>query len=138
MMKEDWDKAVADSKKLLGPKGTIPHGKMAVAIKSGLDFNTALGHFLTARDALTKKVEDLENMLSKVENNLKSAKNEVIDSDYNLDTKIPDDKKKVDAATKVLQAFFDKWSKTADDYGSKLDNLDDYLDHFEKFKPAKL
>jgi len=53
----------------------------------------------------------------------------VIDDDYELNPKNPDEKKKIEAAKKVLDQYFWSWCGVMSRIADEMDDLDRYLDH---------
>jgi hypothetical protein len=136
-LQEDWNKTLADAKKVLGNSAKIPTGKMAVVFKSVQDAQTIAPGITAARDAFSKKILDMQNVYSKVKNALREASNEVSDDDYDLDEKKPEDKKKIDQAEAIFKKFFDSSAQKIDNYIKMLDEIDKHMEHARKFTVTK-
>jgi hypothetical protein len=129
-----WDKAVADAKKILGPSAKIPDKKMDVVFKAAEDANKAWDGLGTLRDGMKKKILDVENLDSKVGNSLQSVSDEFDDEEFGLDSKKPDDKKKIDQAQAIFSKFFKDAEKIFDENNKNLDELNKHLIDIVKYK----
>jgi hypothetical protein len=131
-----WDKALADAKKVLGNSAKVSDKRMQVTISSAVDANKLWDAFNAMREAMKKKLLDLQNAESKVKNSLVQADDEISDDDYGLDPKKPDDKKKIDQAQAIFSKFFKEKQKNMDDNIKNLDELDKHLMDIQKYKRA--
>jgi hypothetical protein len=132
----DWDKALADAKKVLGSSAKVSDKRMQGVIKDAQDANKVWDAFDAMREAMKKKLLDLQNAESKVKNGLVQADDELTDGDYGLDPKKPDDKKKIDQAQAIFTKFFKEKEKNMDDNVKNLDELDKHLMNIKKYRRA--
>jgi len=112
----DWNKTLADAKKILGSRAVIPENKMSVVQKNRADANKFVPEINTMREALEKKILQWQNVISKSRNSLDAADDEISDATYGLDPKKPDDKKKIDQAEALFTKFFKSVEQEYDDY----------------------
>jgi hypothetical protein len=129
-----WDKTLADAKKILGASAKVNINKMQGALKDGLEINKAWTSFDSMLEGVKKKLLEVQNVSAKSKNSLRQAADELCDDDYGLDTKKPDDKKKVDQAQAVFNKFFQAAQKNLDDQIKTLDQLDKELISLAKHK----
>jgi hypothetical protein len=131
-----WNKTVADAKKILGNNVKIPEASMHKTIQISVESDKVWATLTALREALKKKILEQKNADSRVTNSLRQAYDEVYESDFGLDEKKPEDKKKLDAAQAVFDKFFKQvegvWKQNADD----LDQLDMHLMNLAKYKRA--
>lgn len=137
-LQEDWNKTVADAKKVLGNTAKIPTGRMATVFKTVHDVEATGPGIVQARDAFAKKILDMQNGWTRVKNALREAKNQVADDDYGLSEKNPADKKKIDQAEALFVKFFNSVMGDIDDYVKNLDEIDKHMEHARKFKATKV
>jgi len=133
-----WKTSTADARKILGSRGDIPAGRISQFFKFRKDMEQVIAAFAKSKVDLGNRLLDLQNSVSKLQNALKDARIEVTRDDYDLDPKNPDDKKKIDAASKVLDRFFVAGATGLSEFTRQLDSLEDHLDHMEKYKAAKV
>jgi hypothetical protein len=131
---DDWNKTLADAKKTLGTSAKIPEAKMQNVLQKVKEGNKLGPAFATARDALEKKIEDLQDAGSKIKNALSLANAELSKNNFGLDPKKPDDKKKIDAAQKAFSQFFQDSGKEIDDIISKTNELDKHMEQLSDYK----
>jgi hypothetical protein len=98
--------ALADAKKVLGNSAKVSDKSMQVVIGAAVDFSKLWDAFNAMREAMKKKLLDLQNAESKVKNSLVQADDELTEDNYGLDPKKPDDKKKIDQAQAIFTKFF--------------------------------
>ena len=110
---------------------------MSVALKGEQDADKVAGHFAASRDAFSKQILAFENAWSKVKNQLGQADDEVDDSDYGLDSKKPDEKKKIDLADAIFSKFFQDAEKKIDEYIKALGEVDRHMQHLKKYTITK-
>jgi predicted nucleotide-binding protein len=129
-----WDKAMADAKKVLGNSAKIPDKKMDGAFKAADEASKAWDGLGTLRDGMKKKILEVQNVGSKVENALKQAQDEFDDSGFGLDDSQPDDKKKIALAQAIFDKFFDQARQNQKDNNTNLDELDKHLIDIKKYR----
>jgi len=127
-LQDDWNKATADAKKVLGSNANIPNGRMSDALKAMQDFHSVGRGFKSARDALDKSITEMQKAISKVQSALNEADKEVTAAKYHLDPKKPDDKKKIDQADVIFEKFFSQWTKLAGEHIKFLDDIEKHVD----------
>jgi len=127
-----WKASVSEARRILGNRGNIPAYKVTVLLKSRHDMDENVKAFARAKVDLEKKLLDLQNGVSKTQNASKDARSEVTQDNYDLDPKNPDDKKKIEAARKVLDKFFAGLATGLSELTKDLDELERSLDHFGK------
>jgi hypothetical protein len=125
------------AKKALGSSAVIPMGKMSAALKNVADGNKLVPGFTAAREALEKKILELQNAGSKIKNSLAQADDQISDDDYSLDPKKPDDKKKIDQAQAIFSKFFKSAEDEIDDIIKVTDELDKHVIQLKKYKGPK-
>jgi len=136
MAVSDWDKAVADAKKILGNSAKIPTARLQAADKKTEDALKSWQKFQATREILKKQLLEMQDEFSKVKNALVQAEDEIDDEDFGLDEKKPDDKKKIDQALAIFKKYFAGTEKTMDDNNKKLDGLDKHLVNLAKYKSS--
>ena len=78
----DWNKTLADAKKILGSRAVIPENKMSVVQKNRADANKFVPEINTMRETLEKKILQWQNAISKSRNSLDAADDEISDATY--------------------------------------------------------
>jgi hypothetical protein len=112
----DWNKSLADAKKILGNSAKIPVDTMSVVQKNMDDANKFCPEITTMREALEKKVLAWQNAVKKIGTSLDAAEDHICGCGYKLDPKKPDDKKKMDQADALFTEFFKSHEKRGVDY----------------------
>jgi predicted nucleotide-binding protein len=130
----DWTKALADAKKVLGNTAVVPTQKMAAVVKSSEDAAKLIPALQAARELMEKKILEIQNAGAKVKNALEQADDEISDSDYKLDSKKPDDKKKVDQAQAIFTKYFAGAQKDIDDFLKIFSDLDRHIIQLKNYK----
>ncbi|HEX3745359.1 MAG TPA: hypothetical protein VHW09_15555 [Bryobacteraceae bacterium] len=102
-----WDKAIGDAKKVLGNSAKINDKRMQAVTKDAIEASKLWDALGVMRDAMKKKVFEIENADSKVKNGLSQAYDEITGDDFGLDDSKPEDKKKIVQATAIFDKFFD-------------------------------
>ena len=136
-IEDTWKSARTNAEKILGKQGHVPDYKISNVFKSVREMNVAYMALGASKQEFGKKLFDLQNSVSKAQNALKDARYEVTDDDYDLNPKNPDDKKKIEAAKKVLDQYFGSWCGVMSHIAGEMADLERYLDHIGKFKLAK-
>jgi len=136
-LQDRWNQVVADGKKILGNNAKIPTGKMSAALRADQETDKAFNDFAAARKAFSEKILGMQNAYSKVKNALGQADDELDGSDYGLDSKKPDEKKKIDQADALFSKFFADMEGKIDDYLKQLGEVDKHMEHVTKYKIIK-
>jgi len=131
---DEWNKTLANAKRILGNGATIPVGKMTMVIKNVAEGNKFIPGVEAARDALEKRVLDMQNAGSRIKNSLALADDEISDFDYGLDPKKPDDKKKIDQAQALFTKFFQNSEREIDDFIKSTNELNKHVIQLDKYK----
>lgn len=125
------------AKKLIGNSGKMPkprvdpRGAIATANKAAQAFKAGIAN-------LEKQVLDLQNGYSQYRNSLKQYSDIVDGSDFGLDEKKPDDKKKIDSARGAMQKGLKQRIDDADGYVSMLSKLDQIITNLHRLDQIKL
>ncbi|HUB81276.1 MAG TPA: hypothetical protein VMB03_20890 [Bryobacteraceae bacterium] len=136
-LQERWNQAVADARKILGNNAKIPNGKMSVALRADNDTDKVFADYAKARDEFSKKILAMQDAYSRVKNALGQADDEVDDSDYGMDNKKPDEKKKIDQADALFSKFFADMEGRLDNYLKQLGEVNRHMEHVTKYKITK-
>jgi hypothetical protein len=134
MTEGDWKKALGEAKNALGKDGDVPIKRMAAVFKAESDYVSLFNGFNATREALEKKLLEMQNALSKVKNTMVQAEDEITASSYGLDEKKPDEKKKVDKAQAALEKYFDDAKGDVDIRIKNADELDKHLIQIARYK----
>jgi hypothetical protein len=134
MAKPNWDKTLADAKKILGKDAKIPLRKMPTVQKEVTDLNKHQPSFAAARDAFEKQILEYQDAFSRLKNALVQADNDISDDDYGLDPKKPDDKKKIDQAQALFKGYFKDMEDEVDDEIKVMNEVDKHIDNARKYK----
>jgi hypothetical protein len=128
-----WGDAKADAMKILGDKAKIPEPKVKMA-KIGADFAKADKEYDAAVDVLQSKILAFQNSNSAAKNAGKQYEDLISKSDFGLDQKDDDDKKKIEKARKVLTDYLDSVLEIYDDNIKNLDELDKHSMAISKYE----
>jgi len=131
-----WRDTLAAAQKIIGKDGKLPRP----AVDPGTTFpvvNKGFEAFDVSRSDLEKKLVGLEDALSKAKHALQQYYDMVDGEDFGLDTKDPEDKKKIDAAVKLLLGFMKEQQTNADVHLDRLSKLDRVLVDLRRFDALK-
>jgi exonuclease VII small subunit len=127
-------KSVSDqAQKILGDKARIPKISPAI-LKANKDSDTAFSKFQTIVKQLESAILDLQNAGSAVYNSAKQFSEQISKSDFDMDTKADDYKKKRADAQKLFDIFFKDSLKDLQSGIKDLDELDQHLMDLKGYK----
>lgn len=112
----------------------VPLGKIQATLKTVDEGNKVAQGTNASREALEKKIVEFQTAASKIEHSLDAANDELSDDDYGLDSKKPDDKKKIDQAQAIFKKFYERSSKEITDLIKTTDELNKHIIQMQKYK----
>ena len=128
-----WDDATAKAQKILGDDAKLP--KLSAKVTSAQDkLNESSKVFVTARDACSEKLGDLDDNITSFENALQHFRAEIEGNNFELDPK--KDAKKIKQAKAILFGLLDSEIKSRRNDDKSLDELDRHLVLLRKYKPS--
>jgi peptidoglycan hydrolase CwlO-like protein len=133
---KSWSEAKPAAMKILGDKAKLPEPKANFG-KIFADFKVADKEYDAAVDVLQDKILNLQNTMSAAKNVLQQLEDKVMSSDFGLDPKDKEDKKKIDDAKKLLNDYFTEQIGNADDNIKNLDDLDKHTMGLSKYASEK-
>jgi hypothetical protein len=113
-IEENWNKTLADAKKILGNNAKIPVDKMSVVLKDLADANKASDEFDALLAPIQKKLAEWRAAVAKTKTSMVAADGQISNDHYALDPKKPDDKKKIDQAKALFTKFFKSTEESLD------------------------
>ena len=129
----DYSDAKTAAMKILGDKAKIPELKGNMP-KIKADSAKAEKEYRAAVDVLQSKILAMQDAMSSWKNALKQSQDLISKSDFGLDEKDNDDKKKIQQAQKVLDDSLDEGMETCDANIKNLDELDKHSMSISKYK----
>ncbi|HUB83501.1 MAG TPA: hypothetical protein VMB03_32100 [Bryobacteraceae bacterium] len=129
-----WNKAVADAKRVLGNSAKIPTKRVDDVLKDAVIAHKAFDGLDVLREQMKKKILEVQTADSRVDNGLGLAADEMDDEDFGLDSKKPDDKKKIDQAHQIFANFFKIAQKNFEDDAKNLRELNKHLIDIASYK----
>ena len=129
----NWAEAKAAAMKILGDKAKIPEPKVTIS-KFRADMDKADKEYDAAVDVLQNKILALQNMSSSMKNVIKQYQDLISRSNFGLDPKDDDDKKKIGEAQDVLDGYLDVQMDNLDTNIKNLDELDKHTMGISKYQ----
>jgi hypothetical protein len=127
------DEAIAQAKKILGEKASIPKPKIN-RDKLSKDWQVAFSNFDKARNDIESKLVALENTLSAYSNANKQYAALLEKEDFGLNSKSPDDAKKIKKAREVFATYFASKQTLIDKDMKSFDELDKHIIQLTKYE----
>jgi hypothetical protein len=137
-LQDYWNHTLAQANKALGSKGSVPITRMLTALGRAKELDPLNADFEKGVDALANKLCDLQDGLTKVNGALDQAQNEIQGSDFGLNPKDPNDKKRIAQADAIFKTFFATAEKISSNSVQKLSDLDKHMEHLDKYKSTKI
>ena len=124
-----------EAQKVLGKNGKLPKPTIDPA-SVGPAWSKAMASWGTSKDNLHKCMRELANEEDRYKALLREYLRLVTDSDFGLDPRKPDDKKKIDGARQIMKKGLDVWIRSMDSNACMVDSLNDAIkklqDQFSK------
>jgi hypothetical protein len=134
-MAENWNGADKEAMKVLGEKAKLPKWPSTIdKAKTGEDKTYA--EFDKVRQELKKKLVTEQDAVEKLKDALSQFQDEVEGANFGLDPKNKDDKKKIDAARKILSGKLQQYMDVRDDDFKHLKELDKHLVNISDYQPS--
>ncbi len=130
------DEAKAAAMKILGDKAKIPEPKVKFS-KLNTEFAKATKEYDASVDVLQSKILALQDINSSAKNAIKQYADLISKSNFGLDSKDDDDKKKIKDAQKVLDDFLEGAITARDTDIKNLDELDKHSMAISQYEPEK-
>jgi hypothetical protein len=128
-----WKSMLAAAQQALGKDGKLP--KPAVdPLPSVILANKAWDAFRTTRTDLEKKLVEVQDRHSQAKHALQQYADLIDGDDFGLDEKKPDDKKRIDAASKVIVPWLNENQAAADEMLALMAKLDRVLTDLQRLK----
>ena len=128
-----WQEAKATALKILGDKAKIPDPK-ANLTKFNADIAKADKEYDAAVNVLEAKILTLQNTNSAWKNAVKQFSDQISKSNFGLDEKGADDKKKIKQAQDILTDYLDSQMAIADANVKNLEELDKHTMAISKYE----
>jgi len=130
---KNWNDAKAQALKILGDKAKIPEPK-ANMTKLMADVEKADKEYDASVDVLQAKILALQNANDAWKNGVKQFNDLIGKSDFGLDSKDADDKKKIQQAQDVMTDYLESQMDMADTNDKNLDELDKHSMAISKYQ----
>jgi hypothetical protein len=124
----------AQAQKLLGDKAKVPKTVSPAILKANKESAAAYAKYDAAVKQLERAILAWQNAGSAVYNGAKQFSEQIEKSDFDMDTKADDYKKKRADAQKLFDKFFDGALKDLQDGIKELDELDKHLMDLKGYK----
>ena len=131
-----WDDANKQAMKILGNKAKIPQPKPGVT-KSAESVAKTMKEYDKAVSVLQDKIVELQDTYSSWGHAIKQFTDQIEKSDFGLDGKSADDKKKIKDATDILTDYLEAQVANLDVNNKNLDELDKHTMSLSKYKPKE-
>jgi hypothetical protein len=128
----NWEQAKSNAMTILGSKAKIPDPKISIA-KLKTDFDKGDKEFDAARDALTTKLVNLQNISLSMKNVIKQYQSQLSNSDFGLAKDMADRQTKIDKAQNVLDSCLDFMMGDCDTNIKNLGELEKYSNGLQKY-----
>lgn len=128
-----WSDPVEKAQKILGPKAKIPKPNPEMLKASG-ELASTYADYRTAVDSLEVAIQALQSAATGYRSGLRQLGDAVVKTDFGLDTKNEDNKKKIAQAQKILTDWIDEQLDAADKDAERIDDLSDHLAGLGKYK----
>ena len=125
-----------DAKKILGDDAQFPDEKPDMT-KLQEDYAKKRDAFEDARSKLEDAIQEFENAITTFQNGLKTNRTAHEKSDFGLDPKNKEDKKKIDKASKIFMDFFARIEKSVGDRFKEIDELNKHAIQLRNYTPPK-
>ena len=133
MATKDWNDAKAQALKILGDKAKIPAPKANFSKLMG-DVEKADKEYDASVDVLQAKILALQNSNDAWKNAMKQFDAQISKSDFGLNAKDADDKKKIQQAQDILSGHLEGQIGNADVNDKNLDELDKHSMAISKYQ----
>jgi len=130
---KNWTDAKAQAQKILGDKAKIPEPKANMA-KLMADVQKADKEYDASVDVLQAKILALQNANDAWKNGVKQFDDLISKSDFGLDAKDADDKKKIQQAQDIMTDYLEEQMDNADTNDKNLDELDKHSMAISKYE----
>src|SRR4051812_43666609 len=131
---QNWAQAQAAVVNILGKEAKVPAPKVNLG-KYSADSDKLAKEYAATVTVLQAKILALQNAQSSWKNAIKQVEDQMDASDFGLDEKDADDKKKIEQAHKLLSDYFDEQMQVCDDNIKNLDELDKHTMAISKYRP---
>jgi hypothetical protein len=111
MFRDDWKKALADAKNILGSNGVITASKMTDVLITVDGVNKLVDERKALSAGFVNKLLEQQRGYQKLKQCILTALDELSRDNYHLDPKKPDDKKKIDQARALFSKFLKEYDK---------------------------
>ena len=133
MAAKNWNDAKSQALKILGDKAKIPEPK-ANMTKFMADLMKADKEYDASVDVLQAKILALQNANDSWKNGVKQFDDLISKSDFGLDARDADDKKKIKQAQDILSGYLEEQMDNADINDKNLDELDKHSMAISKYE----
>jgi hypothetical protein len=130
---KNWNDAKSQALKILGDKAKIPEPK-ANMTKFMADLMKADKEYDASVDVLQAKILALQNANDSWKNGVKQFDDLISKSDFGLDARDADDKKKIKQAQDILSGYLEEQMDNADINDKNLDELDKHSMAISKYE----
>ncbi len=125
-----------EASKILGDNADYPAEK-PVMLKLQEEYGKTRDAFDEARSKVEDAIQEFENAITTFENGLKTNRIAYEKTNFGLDPKNKDDKKKIDKASKIFMDFFAKIEKNVTDRYKEIDELNKHAIQLKNYMPPK-
>jgi len=128
----NWEQAKSNAMTILGNKAKIPDPKISIA-KLKTDFDKGDKEFDAARDVMTTKLVNLQNISLSMKNVIKQYQSQLSNSDFGLAKDMADRQTKIDKAQNVLDSCLDFMMGDCETNIKNLAELEKYSNGLQKY-----